>query len=196
MTIGNPFALSHTVTVGVISATSRPIPLDGRLQQVLQTDAAVNPGNSGGPLLNLRGEVVGMTTALLHTGAGANVGVGFAIPINLVRDLLDDLRHGDVRHARLGAQVRLVPRAARSMLGLGETGGVLVVTVEPNGPAHLSDIRPGDVILELNGEPQDSPEQLIRTVSRFAPGTEVTVLLMRGQSRREQKVILGEMEIS
>jgi serine protease Do len=196
MAIGNPFALSHTVTVGVISATSRPIPVEGRLQQVLQTDAAVNPGNSGGPLLNLRGEVVGMTTALLHTGAGTNVGVGFAIPINLVNGLLDDLRQGDVRHARLGAQIRPVPRAARSVLGLGETGGVLVVTVEPGGPADQADLRPGDVILELNGEPQNSPDQFIQTVSSLASGAEVTVLLMRGGSQREQKVTLGEMKIS
>jgi serine protease Do len=191
MAIGNPFALSHTVTVGVISATARPIPIEGRLQRVLQTDAAVNPGNSGGPLLNLRGEVIGMTTALLHTGASANVGVGFAIPIHLIHGLLDDLRQGDVRHARLGAQIRPVPRTARSVLGLAETGGVLVVTVEPGGPADQSGLRPGDVILELNGEPQNSPDQLIRTLSSFVPGAEVTVLLMRGGSQREQNVVLG-----
>jgi serine protease Do len=194
MAIGNPFALSHTVTVGVISATSRPISVTGRLQHLLQTDAAVNPGNSGGPLLNLRGEVVGMTSALLQQGTGGSVGVGFAVPINLVRDLLDELRLGDVRHARLGVQVRAVPAPARTVLGLNPTGGVLVVTVEPGGPADRADVRPGDVILELNGLPQRSPQQFVRTVSRLTPGAEVSVVVMRGGARREMTVTPAELE--
>jgi serine protease Do len=196
MAIGNPFALSHTVTVGVISAISRPIAVEGRLQRVIQTDAAVNPGNSGGPLLNLRGQVVGMTSALLHGATGGNVGVGFAVPINLVRDLLDDLRRGDVRHARLGLQVRTVPAAARSVLGLGATGGVLIVTVEPGGPADRSGVRPGDVLLELNGVPQRSPEQFLETVLRLSPGTKVPVAVMRGRARREMTVTPDELQIS
>jgi serine protease Do len=196
MAIGNPFALSHTVTVGVISAIARPIAVEGRLQRVIQTDAAVNPGNSGGPLLNLRGQVVGMTSALLHGATGGNVGVGFAVPINLVRDLLDDLRRGDVRHARLGLQVRTVPAAARSVLGLGATGGVLIVTVEPGGPADRSGVRPGDVLLELNGVPQRSPEQFLETVLRLSPGTKVPVAVMRGRARREMTVTPDELQIS
>ena len=112
MAIGNPFNLAHTVTVGVISATGRPFPMsEGRFQEVLQTDAAINPGNSGGPLLNLRGEVIAINTAILTGGGQGNVGVGFAIPSDAVRELLPALREGTVTRGRLGVEVSPVTRA-------------------------------------------------------------------------------------
>ena len=112
MAIGNPFGLAHTVSVGIISAVERPFPVsEGRSTQVLQTDAAINPGNSGGPLLNLRGEVVGINTAIISgPQASGNVGIGFAIPINLVRELLPQLRVGKITRGRIGVGIGPIPR--------------------------------------------------------------------------------------
>ena len=121
MAIGNPFNFAHTVTVGVISATERPFPVaDGRSQQVLQTDAAINPGNSGGPLLNLRGDVIGINTAILANQQASNLGIGFAIPINIVRELLPELRQrqGDARAHRPVAAESASPDSGGSRQGL------------------------------------------------------------------------------
>jgi serine protease Do len=192
MAIGNPFALSHTVTVGVVSATSRPFPVEGRLQRVLQTDAAVNPGNSGGPLLNLRGEVVGVNTAIL-SATGANVGVGFAVPINLVRNLVTDLKKGDIRRGRIGVEIRGIPAAARAELGVTGTGGVLVATVEPGGPAEKAGLRPGDVIVTFNGETLDNPDELVRLVSNAAPDSVATLGIVRDKAPADVKVTIGEL---
>jgi serine protease Do len=125
MAIGNPFNLAHTVTVAVISAVERPFPLsEGRVQDVLQTDAAINPGNSGGPLLNLRGEVVGINTAILtHGPIAGNVGVGFAVPIDAVRELLPQLRRGDVTRGRIGVQITPVTNELVEPLGLEDRRG-------------------------------------------------------------------------
>lgn len=193
--IGNPFSLAHTVTVGVVSATSRPFPVEGRLQRVLQTDAAVNPGNSGGPLLNLRGEVVGVNTAIL-SATGANVGVGFAVPINLVRDLVDDLQKGDVRRGRIGIEIRGIPAAARTELGVTAAGGVLVASVESGGPAEKSGLRPGDVIVTFNGETLNNPDELVQRVTSATPGSTVTLGVVRDKSRTELKVTVGELTVA
>src|SRR4026208_1793796 len=112
MAIGNPFGLAHTVSVGVISATARSFPIaEQRFADVLQTDAAINPGNSGGPLLNARGEVIGINTAIItNARSEGNIGIGFAVPINTVRDLLPQLRQGKVVRGRIGVTVQQVPR--------------------------------------------------------------------------------------
>lgn len=192
--IGNPFALSHTVTVGVISATSRPFPVEGRLQRVLQTDAAVNPGNSGGPLLNLRGEVVGVNTAIFSSGAGGgNLGIGFSVPINLIRGLVPRLQQGDVKRGRIGVEIASIPGEARAQLGVGQSGGVLVASVEAGGPAERAGIRPGDVILEFQGERIDDADELVRLVSDAAPGTNARIVVMSNKLRRELPITLGEL---
>ena len=159
--IGNPFNLAHTVTVGVISAKGRPFPAtEGRVQEMLQTDTAINPGNSGGPLLNLRGEVIGINTAILSTGpTGGNVGIGFAVPINIVRNLLPQLHEGKVTRGRIGVQITAVPKEALSALGLDTQRGALVSSVEPRGPAARAGIEPGDVILEYRGESDSQQRQ-------------------------------------
>lgn len=186
MAIGNPFGLSHTVTVGVISATSRPFPLEGRLQRVLQTDAAVNPGNSGGPLLNVRGKVIGMNTAIISPTGGGNVGIGFAVPINLVRELIPQLRQGDVSRGRIGVQIRPVPANAREALGVASGApGALVAAVEPDGPAEQAGIRPGDVIVAFDGEPIDSPDELVDLVSRATPGTQAAIHVVRNGQQQQ-----------
>ena len=126
--IGNPFGYRHTVTVGVISATERPFPVsDLRFSDMLQTDAAINPGNSGGPLLNIRGEVIGMNTAIISNGRQeGNIGIGFAVPINTVRDLLPQLHTGKVIRGRIGVQISAVPPGAEQEFGLKSRAGALV----------------------------------------------------------------------
>ena len=141
MAIGNPFGFGHTVTVGVISAIARPFnAVPGRSQEVLQTDAAINPGNSGGPLLNIRGEVVGINTAIV-SDRQSNVGIGFAIPSNTVRELLAELRSGKVTRGRIGVQIQDVARESYQDLGLSERMGAVVSSVSPTGrrPRRTSD---------------------------------------------------------
>ena len=137
LAIGNPFGLAHTVSVGVISALERPFPTtNGRSTQVLQTDAAINPGNSGGPLLNLRGEVVGINTLIVSNGQSeGNIGIGFAVPINTVRDLLPQLREGKVIRGRIGVSVQAVPRDGFEEFGLKTRSGAIVASVLPGSAA-------------------------------------------------------------
>src|SRR5215471_8777001 len=156
MAIGNPFSLAHTVSVGVISATKRPFQVtDGRSNEMLQTDAAINPGNSGGPLLNIRGEVIGMNTAIISNGQSeGNIGIGFAVPINTVRDLLPQLREGKVIRGRIGVSVGVVPREGyEELFGLKTRTGAVVSSVLANSPAAKAGIEPGDVVVEYNGRP-------------------------------------------
>jgi serine protease Do len=180
LAIGNPFNLAHTVTAGVISAKGRPFPLEGRVQEMLQTDAAINPGNSGGPLLNLRGEVIGINTAILSPGqSGGNVGIGFAVPINVVRALLPQLEQGKVIRGRIGTRVTTVPREAADELGLKQPGGALVAVVEPDGPAARAGMKPGDVIVEYGGKPVRTSDELVQMVVNSAPGSQVPVTVIR-----------------
>src|SRR5215471_226588 len=156
MAIGNPFSLAHTVSVGVISATKRPFQVtDQRSNEMLQTDAAINPGNSGGPLLNIRGEVIGINTAIISNGQSeGNIGIGFAVPINTVRDLLPQLREGKVIRGRIGINVQVVPKEGfEELFGLKTRTGAVVSSVLPNSPAAKAGIEPGDVVVEYNGRP-------------------------------------------
>jgi len=198
MAIGNPFGLAHTVTVGVISAVKRPFPVtEGRSQDVLQTDAAINPGNSGGPLLNLRGEVIGINTAILSAGRSeGNVGVGFAIPINVVRDLLPQLRAGKVTRGRIGVTVGEVPRDAIVELGLKQRVGALVSTVEANGPAGKAGMEPGDVIIEYNGKPVSNRDALINMVVVTKPGTTVPIKVLRNKGEKTLNVTVEELNLA
>jgi serine protease Do len=195
--IGNPFNLAHTVTVGVISAVARPFPVsEGHWQDVLQTDAAINPGNSGGPLLNLRGEVVGINTAIITGGSAAagNVGVGFAVPINAIRDLLPELRRGSVTRGRIGVQIEPVTRAMAGPLGLKDRGGALVRMVERGGPAADAGIEPGDVIVRYDGTPVNESDDLVSLVTNTEPGKTVPVEIFRDGNRRTVRVRVARLE--
>jgi serine protease Do len=195
MAIGNPFNLAHTVTVGVISATGRPFPLsEGRWEDVLQTDAAINPGNSGGPLLNIRGEVIGINTAILTGGSSGNVGVGFAVPIDTVRELLPELRTGTITRGRIGVQVTPVTRALAKPLGLDAPRGALVRMVERGGPAAAAGLAAGDVIVGFNGKPVEKSADLSAAVSRTKPGTSVPVEVVRGGRRQTFTVTVAALE--
>jgi serine protease Do len=189
MAIGNPFNLAHTVTVGVVSAVGRAFPVaEGRYQDVIQTDAAINPGNSGGPLLNLRGEVIGINTAILTGGSRGNVGVGFAVPIDTVRELLPQLREGAVTRGRIGVEVTPLTRALAGPLGLKEPKGALVRVVQRDGPAAKAGLRPGDVIVSFAGTPIGDSSELVGLVSRAKPGTTVPVAIVRNAQRQTLQV--------
>jgi serine protease Do len=197
MAIGNPFGLAHTVSVGVISATERPFPVaDGRTQDVLQTDAAINPGNSGGPLLNVRGEVVGINTAIYaDPRQQGNIGIGFAIPINVVRDLLPQLRTGKVTRGVIGVSVQNVPLDAVAEFGLTERGGALVVTVSRGGPAARAGLEPGDVIIEFNNRRVPNRDELVRMVVATKPGTTVPVKVLRDRRERTLNLTVDELDL-
>ncbi|HZB26809.1 MAG TPA: trypsin-like peptidase domain-containing protein [Vicinamibacterales bacterium] len=199
MAIGNPFELGHTVTVGVISALGRPIGgVRGREQNMLQTDAAINPGNSGGPLLNVRGEVVGINTAI-YTDAqrAANIGIGFATPINAVRDLLPQLRNGKVTRGVIGVQVRRDPLTKEEVpaFGLPSPNGAVLSSITPGGPAAKAGLEPGDVIVEFNGRPVSDSDSLVAMVVSTKPGTSVPVTVYRGKQRRSFNITIDELDL-
>ncbi len=196
--IGNPFNFSHTVTVGVISATERIFPVtNGRSSEMLQTDAAINPGNSGGPLLNIRGEVIGINTAIISNGrTEGNIGIGFAIPINTVRDLLPQLFTGKVVRGRIGVEVRAVPRDGYEDFGLKSRTGAVVSRVAPGGAADKGGIEPGDVILEYNGRPVPNTADLVKMVTATKPGTSVAVKLLREKKERSVHVVVEELDLA
>lgn len=194
--IGNPFNLSHTVTAGVISANGRLFPVAGRVQEMLQTDTAINPGNSGGPLLNLRGEVIGINTAILSTGPMAgNVGIGFAVPINVVNELLPRLRQGDVARGQIGAQVVSVLQEAVDELGLSDRRGALIVALEPGGPAARAGLEPGDVIIEYAGRSVAASDELVQMVVNTPPGSTVPVTVVRRKGPMTVQVRVEQLEL-
>jgi serine protease Do len=197
MAIGNPFNLAHTVSVGVISALERPFTVaEGRSAQVLQTDAAINPGNSGGPLLNLRGEVIGINTAIIADGRqSGNIGIGFAIPINTVRELLPQLRTGKITRGRIGIGVKPIPREAVDEFGLKDNKGALVETVSRDGAAAKAGLEPGDVITSYNGKPVSNRDELVRMVVATKPGTSVPVRIVRDGKERTFNVTVDELDL-
>ena len=195
MAIGNPFGFGHTVTVGVISAIGRPFTsIPGRSQNVLQTDAAINPGNSGGPLLNIRGEVVGINTAIV-SDRQSNVGIGFAIPSNTVRELLSELRRGKVTRGRIGVQIMNVARESFEDLGLSERMGAIVSSVQEGGPADAANMQPGDVILRYDGNRVENTEDLQSKVVATRPGTTVPVIVLRAGEEVTLNVTIEELDL-
>ncbi len=197
--IGNPFDLGHTVTVGVISALGRPLGgVRGREQNMLQTDAAINPGNSGGPLLNVRGEVVGINTAIFTAPErAANIGIGFATPINAVRDLLPQLRSGKVVRGVIGVQVSKDPisKEAATAFGLPNTNGAVLSSVTSGGPAAKAGLEPGDVIVEFNGRPVADSDALVAMVVSTKPGTTVPVTVYRDKQRKSLNITVDELDL-
>ena len=197
MAIGNPFHLGHSVSVGVISALGRPFGVPGRETNMLQTDAAINPGNSGGPLLNIRGEVVGMNTAIYTDQRSANIGIGFATPMNTIRDLLPQLRAGKVVRGVIGVQVsrdHLTAETAKAF-GLPSTSGALISTVNPNGPADKAGIQPGDVVVDYNGKAVKDSDALVAMVVNTKPGTSVPVEIYRNNQKKSVNVTIEELDL-
>ena len=197
MAIGNPFGYTYTVTVGVISATQRGLRVtDGRSNEMLQTDTAINPGNSGGPLMNVRGEVIGMNTAIItNAQSEGNIGIGFAVPSNTVRELLPQLRRGKVVRGRIGVSVSAVPRDGYAEFGLKSAVGAIVSTVSPSGAAAKAGIEPGDVIVEFNGHPVAKYDDLVKTVIATKPGMQVPVKVMRNKDQKTLTVTVDELDL-
>src|SRR5437899_2137743 len=197
MAIGNPFGYDHTVTVGVISATSRAFRVtDGRSNDMLQTDAAINPGNSGGPLLNLRGEVIGINTAIItNSRTEGNIGIGFAVPSNTVRELLPQLHTGKIIRGRIGVQVLAVPREGFEDFGLTKRMGAIVAEVTPGGAALKAGIEPGDIIVQYNGRPVNNSDELVKMVVATKPGTTVPIKVMRNKQEKTLNVTVDELDL-
>jgi serine protease Do len=197
MAIGNPFGYEHTVTVGVISATSRSFRVtDGRTNDMLQTDAAINPGNSGGPLLNLRGEVIGINTAIItNARSEGNIGIGFAVPSNTVRQLLPQLHTGKIIRGRIGVQVLQVPREGFEDFGLKTRAGAVVTQVMSGGAAAKAGMEPGDVITQFNGRPIKNSDELVKMVVATRPGTNVSVKVLRNKQEKTLNVVVDELDL-
>ena len=181
--IGNPFGLSHTVTTGVISAKGRNIG-SGPYDEFIQTDASINPGNSGGPLLNMDGDVIGINTAIF-SGSGGNVGIGFALPINMAKAILGDLKEkGKVTRGWLGVMIQRITPELQESFKLKNASGALVSDLVPNGPADLGGMKRGDVITRFDGVEIASMATLPKQVASIKPGKSVTVEVIReGKSR-------------
>jgi serine protease Do len=195
--IGNPFGYGWTVSVGVISAMERPFQIsDGRQSEMIQTDAAINPGNSGGPLLNVRGEVIGINTAIISSGrAEGNLGIGFAVPINTVRELLPQLNTGKVVRGRIGVQIQAVPREGFEDFGLKSRTGAIVTSVIPGGAADKAGLEASDVILEFNGRPVTNYNELQKMVTATKPGTTVPLKVLRDRRERTLQVTVEELDL-
>ncbi len=191
--VGSPFGLEQTVTAGIVSAKGRVIG-SGPYDSFIQTDASINPGNSGGPLLNMEGEVVGINTAIFSQ-SGGNVGIGFAIPVNMAKEIAPQLKEkGHVTRGWLGVGIqKITPELAKSF-GLKEEKGALVSQVVKGGPADNGGIETGDVIVEFDGKKVSDSNELPRMVASIPIGKAVSVKVLRAGSLVDREVKIGEME--
>ncbi len=190
--IGNPFGLGGTVTAGIVSARGREI--GGRYDDYLQTDAAINRGNSGGPMFNINGEVVGINTAIFSP-TGGSIGIGFAVPSVMARSVIDSLlQYGEVRRGWLGVRIQTVTPELAEGLQLGSARGALVASVTPGGPAERSGIEDGDVIVEFDGRPVSEMSELPRMVAETAIGKSVPVKVVRRGEEKIVQVELGQLD--
>jgi serine protease Do len=195
MAVGNPFGLGgNSVTVGVVSFKGRPLDLStrGTPIEMLQTDAAINPGNSGGPLINARGEAVGINTLILTGGAQQYSGVGFAVPINTAREILPQLRKtGHVVRGWLGVQIQGVDEDLAESLKMNEARGAIVSDITPGGPAAKAGVKPGDVVLSVDGQPVEDSSDLSHEIATKGPDTKVTLDVLRDGSEKTLDATLG-----
>ncbi|MBK1704107.1 DegQ family serine endoprotease [Halochromatium glycolicum] len=188
--IGSPFGLAHTVTSGIVSALGRTgLGIEG-YESFIQTDASINPGNSGGPLVNLRGELVGLNTAILAPGGG-NVGIGFAIPTNMVKIVVEQiLEHGTVRRGRFGASAQDMTPELAGALGVEIFRGAVVSDVQPDSAAAEAGLKPGDIVTAVDGRAIASAGDLRSRIGLLQPGTEIALEIIRnGRERQLQAVI-------
>ena len=193
MAIGNPFGLGGTLTLGIVSARNRNIQA-GPYDDFIQTDAAINRGNSGGPLFNMQGEVVGVNTAIISP-SGGSIGIGFAVPSEIAVNVIGQLREfGETRRGWLGVRIQDVTGEIAKGLGLAETKGALVASVEEQGPAAAGGILAGDVIVSVDGQVVDAMNALPRMVADMPVGKEVTVVVLREGAEQTLNVTLGRLE--
>jgi serine protease Do len=191
--IGSPFGFENTVTAGIVSAKGRSLPQENYVP-FIQTDVAVNPGNSGGPLFNMRGEVVGINSQI-YSRTGGFMGLSFAIPIDVANDVAQQLRTtGKVTRGRIGVVIQPISKELADGFGLPKAQGALVNSVEKGGPAEKAGVEPGDVILRFDGKPVSSSEDLPRIVGATRPGAKVTMQIWRNKATRDVQVVVAEMQ--
>ena len=194
LAIGDPFGVGQTVTMGIVSAMNRGNLGIEDYEDFIQTDAPINPGNSGGALVNDRGELIGINTAILSHGSGGNEGIGFAVPVNLAREVMDQIMdHGKVNRAYLGIMVQDVTPAIAKAMGLADMKGVLVGDVSPSGPAQKSGIQRGDVILSVNGKPVADSRELRMGISMMKADATVKLRILRDGNQSDVTVTLGDL---
>jgi Do/DeqQ family serine protease len=180
LALGNPFGIGQTVTMGIIGATGRSGLDIEQYEDFIQTDAAINPGNSGGALINTRGELIGINTAILAGEGGGNQGIGFAIPVNMARGVMDQLlKSGKVVRGYMGAGIQNVTPELAKGLGLQQSSGVAITQVEPNGPAAKAGLKAGDVVTAVDGKPVYTDNELRLRISSTEPGKTVTLKVVR-----------------
>lgn len=192
--IGNPFGLGQTVTSGIVSALGRSgLGIEG-YEDFIQTDASINPGNSGGALVNLRGELIGINTAI-YAPSGGNVGIGFAIPINMARDIMTQIvTHGQVKRGRLGVAVQDITADLAKAFNLKENQGAVIAQVIKGGAADKAGIKTGDIVLQINGRTMRDAADLRNTVGLLRPGEQIKLDILRDGKPRQIKVTLGGSE--
>jgi Do/DeqQ family serine protease len=200
--IGNPFGQDHTVTMGIVSAKNRHLEAETHIQNFIQTDAAINPGNSGGALINAKGELIGMNTMILTGGGGGgmfgggeggNIGIGFAVPSNLAKQVMDQIeKNGKVSRGYLGALLQNVTPEMAPHLGLKPgQGGAVISSVTPDGPGAKAGLQSGDVVTAINGKAVTGMDDLTMDVISHAPGTTVTLDVIRNNQPMKIQVTLG-----
>jgi Do/DeqQ family serine protease len=195
LAIGNPLGIGQTVTMGIISAKGRSGPGlgSGNFEDFLQTDAPINQGNSGGALVNTIGELIGINSQILPGNGGGNIGIGFAIPSNMARTVMDQLvKNGKVRRGQLGITVRRVDSDLAASMGMSEAKGVLVNSVRPGSAAERAGIHQADVITAIDGSPTNDTNAFRNRIASMAPGTEVTLTVLRDNREQKIRVALGE----
>lgn len=191
--IGSPFGFENTVTAGIVSAKGRSLPQENFVP-FIQTDVAVNPGNSGGPLFNMRGEVVGINSQI-YSRTGGFMGLSFAIPIDVANDIAQQLRtSGKITRGRIGVVIQPITKELAESFGLPRAAGALVNSIEKGGPADKAGIESGDVILRFDGKAVNSSEDLPRIVGGTRPGSRVAVQVWRSKSAREVQVTVAELQ--
>jgi len=191
--IGSPFGMENTVTAGIISAKYRSLP-DENYVPFIQTDVAVNPGNSGGPLLNTKGEVIGMNSQI-YSNSGGYEGLSFAIPIDVAMKVKDQLvKYGKVERGRIGVAIQEVSQSLAQSFGLDKPRGALVSSVEPGGPADKAGLEPGDVLLAVNGKAVDRSAELPPLVAAVKPGSKANFEVWRDGAKRTVAVTVGELK--
>jgi len=194
--IGNPFGFGGTVTSGIISSRNRDIGLT-RYDDFIQTDASINQGNSGGPLFDLNGKVIGINTAIIAPGSSGSIGIGFAIPSNPASKVINQLiKFGKTKRGWLGVRIQLVTKEIADVENLEEIEGALVASVSENSPADKAGIKAGDIILEFDGKRIDTMRELPKLVAQTAVGKKVILKIWRNQKLITKKVLLGRLESS
>lgn len=189
--IGNPYGLGHTVTAGIVSAKSRDDVIGGPFDNFIQTDASINPGNSGGPLMNINGEVIGINSAIFSQ-TGGSVGIGFAIPINMAKDLLPMLKTGKISKGFLGVGVQDINQDLKEEFNLEDENGALIASVVSEGPSDKAGLKKGDVIILFEGKKVKDRNNLIRLVSATPVGTDAEVVVIRAGKEKTFHVTLDE----